>query len=414
MLPHDESADARRCAPVRLGRARRAARPQRRRHDLSALAAPARRLSRQADRPAGALGRRRARPRASWPQRDDGGAWRTHHLRAGAAQRARASAQALLDAQSLRRAADRRSCPATISSTRCSGSRAMYVGIPYAPISPAYSLISQRLRQAAPHRRPADAGPRVRRRRQAYRARDRGRRAAGRRDRRDAQSARRPRDAVRRPARGDADRRGRRRARQGRARHHRQVPVHLGLDRHAQGRDQHAAHVVRQPGDDRAQRLPFFADEPPVLVDWAPWNHTSGGNHDVGLVLYNGGTLYIDDGKPLPGAIEETVRNLREIAPTWYFNVPKGYEALLPYLPRRRGAARELLQPPEGAVVRRRRPGAAGVRRDAGAGRTATCGERILFLTGLGSTETAPFALGRTWDDGERRQHRPAARRASS
>ena len=65
--------------------------------------------------------------------------------------------------------------------------------------------------------------------------------------------------------------------------------------------------------------------------------------------------MYIDDGKPLPGAIEETVRNLREIAPTWYFTVPKGYEALLPYLPRRRRAAPELLQPPEGAVVRGRR-----------------------------------------------------------
>src|SRR5690606_15283050 len=80
------------------------------------------------------------------------------------------------------------------------------------------------------------------------------------------------------------------------------------------------------------QSLAYFAEEPPVVVDWAPWHHTAGGNHDVGLVLYNGGTFYIDEGKPLPGAIEETVRNLREIAPTWYFTVPKGYEALLPYL----------------------------------------------------------------------------------
>ena len=77
--------------------------------------------------------------------------------------------------------------------------------------------------------------------------------------------------------------------------------------------------------------LAYFADEPPVIVDWAPWHHTAGGNHDVGLVLYNGGTLYIDEGKPLPGAIETTVRNLREIAPTWYFTVPRGFEALLPY-----------------------------------------------------------------------------------
>ena len=76
-----------------------------------------------------------------------------------------------------------------------------------------------------------------------------------------------------------------------------------------------------------------------MIVDWAPWHHTAGGNHDVGLVLFNGGTFYIDDGKPMPGAIEETVRNLREIAPTWYFNVPKGYEALLPFSARRRSVA---------------------------------------------------------------------------
>ena len=69
-----------------------------------------------------------------------------------------------------------------------------------------------------------------------------------------------------------------------------------------------------------------------MLVDWLPWNHTFGGNHDFGMVLYNGGSLYIDEGKPLPGAIEATVRNLREIAPTIYFNVPKGFEMLLPYL----------------------------------------------------------------------------------
>jgi feruloyl-CoA synthase len=76
------------------------------------------------------------------------------------------------------------------------------------------------------------------------------------------------------------------------------------------------------------QALPFVADEPPVLVDWLPWNHTFGGSHNVGLVLFNGGTLYIDDGKPIPGAFDETVRNLREISPTIYFNVPKGFEML--------------------------------------------------------------------------------------
>src|SRR5262249_16830216 len=71
------------------------------------------------------------------------------------------------------------------------------------------------------------------------------------------------------------------------------------------------------------EALAFMKDEPPIIVDWAPWHHTAGGNHNVGLVLVNGGTFYIDEGKPLPGAVAETVRNLRDVAPTWFFNVPK-------------------------------------------------------------------------------------------
>jgi feruloyl-CoA synthase len=146
-----------------------------------------------------------------------------------------------------------------------------------------------------------------------------------------------------------------------------------------------------------ATALRFFAEEPPVIVDWAPWHHTAGGNHDVGLVVHNGGTLYIDGGKPLPGAIEETVRNLREIAPTWYFTVPKGYEALLPYFR-------------ADAALRENFFSRLKVLWFAGAGLAQrvfdewkeiayrTCGEDILFLTGLGSTETAPYAFGRMWD----------------
>jgi feruloyl-CoA synthase len=143
--------------------------------------------------------------------------------------------------------------------------------------------------------------------------------------------------------------------------------------------------------------LQFFTDEPPVIVDWAPWHHTAGGNHDVGLVLYNGGTMYIDEGKPLPGAIEATVRNLREVAPTWYFTVPKGYEALLPFFR-------------ADAALRENFFSRLKVLWFAGAGLAQhvfdewkdlahrTCGEDILFLTGLGSTETAPYAFGRMWD----------------
>ncbi len=74
--------------------------------------------------------------------------------------------------------------------------------------------------------------------------------------------------------------------------------------------------------------MPILTEEKPVLVDWLPWNHTFGGNHNVGMVLNNGGTLYIDEGKPTPALVGETLRNLREIAPTLYFNVPTGFEAI--------------------------------------------------------------------------------------
>jgi feruloyl-CoA synthase len=81
-----------------------------------------------------------------------------------------------------------------------------------------------------------------------------------------------------------------------------------------------------------AQAWPFVEDRPPVIVDWLPWNHTFGGNHNFNLLLRNGGTLYIDGGKPAPGLAELTARNLKEIAPTMYFNVPRGYDLLLPFL----------------------------------------------------------------------------------
>jgi feruloyl-CoA synthase len=144
------------------------------------------------------------------------------------------------------------------------------------------------------------------------------------------------------------------------------------------------------------QALAYFQDEPPVIVDWAPWHHTAGGNHDVGLVVYNGGTFYIDEGKPLPGAIEETVRNLREIAPTWYFTVPKGFEALLPFLRndamlRKTFFSRVKMLWFAGAAL------AQHVFEEFQELSVQACGERILFSTGFGSTETAPFALARTW-----------------
>ena len=136
----------------------------------------------------------------------------------------------------------------------------------------------------------------------------------------------------------------------------------------------------------------FFQDEPPVILDWSPWNHTAGSNHNFNLVLYNGGSLYIDDGRPTPGAIEATVRNLREVSPTWYFNVPRGYEALIPYLrqdePLRRNFFKDLRLLYYAAASMAQHIWDA--LEDMAA---ATYGERILMLTGLGATETAPFAL---------------------
>jgi feruloyl-CoA synthase len=140
------------------------------------------------------------------------------------------------------------------------------------------------------------------------------------------------------------------------------------------------------------QALPYLAEVPPVLVDWLPWHHTAGGNHNIGIVLYNGGTLYLDAGKPLPGLIETTVRNLREVGPTIYFNVPRGYEALLPHL-----RADE--------VLRKTFFGRLGLMQYAAAVlpqpvwkayeelALETCGERILWITGYGATETAPFLM---------------------
>jgi feruloyl-CoA synthase len=83
-----------------------------------------------------------------------------------------------------------------------------------------------------------------------------------------------------------------------------------------------------------AQAWPLVEDRPPAVLDWLPWNHTFGGNHNFNLVLRNGGTLYIDAGKPVPGLVETTVKNLSEVAPTLYFNVPRGYDLLLPFLER--------------------------------------------------------------------------------
>ena len=145
-----------------------------------------------------------------------------------------------------------------------------------------------------------------------------------------------------------------------------------------------------------ADSLAFLRDEPPVMVDWLPWNHTAGGNHNFGIALFNGGTLYIDDGTPTPGGIARTVRNLEEIAPTLYFNVPKGYEMLATHL-----GSNDRLRQNLFSRVKLMQYAGAGLSQhvwdtlDDLAVRTT--GEKIMIITGYGSTETAPFAFTTTW-----------------
>jgi feruloyl-CoA synthase len=146
-----------------------------------------------------------------------------------------------------------------------------------------------------------------------------------------------------------------------------------------------------------AQVFGFLQDEPPVIVDWLPWNHTFGGNHNVGIALYNGGAYYIDEGKPGPGFIAETVRNLREIPATVHFNVPKGYEDLLPALRADRRLCETFF-----SRMRLLFYAGAGLSQPVWDAYRAlaleTCGERIIMVTGLGATETSPMALQTTWE----------------
>jgi feruloyl-CoA synthase len=146
-----------------------------------------------------------------------------------------------------------------------------------------------------------------------------------------------------------------------------------------------------------SQVFGFLQEEPPVLVDWLPWNHTFGGNHNIGIAIYNGGTLYIDDGKPGPGGMQETVRNLREIATTAYFNVPKGYEELLPALRTDRKLRETFF-----SKVRLLFYAGAGLSQPVWDAyrelAVDTCGERVIMATGLGATETAPMAVQTTWE----------------
>jgi len=140
------------------------------------------------------------------------------------------------------------------------------------------------------------------------------------------------------------------------------------------------------------QTFSFLKDEDLEFIDWLPWNHTFGGNHNFGLTVYNGGSLYIDDGNPTPEGITATVANLKERNPTVYFNVPKGFEELLPYFRKDEELAERFFSKLKMLFY-------------AGAGMpqhvwdaweelsTKMTGKKILIGTGLGCTESCPSAL---------------------
>ena len=138
--------------------------------------------------------------------------------------------------------------------------------------------------------------------------------------------------------------------------------------------------------------LSFLGDEPPVLCCWLPWNHTAGGNHNFGITLHNGGTFYIDEGKPTPHLFGATLRNLREVPAVAHFTVPRTYEMLLPHL-RQDAVLRETFF----RELKLYFYAAAGLGqrfwdelRDLA---IEACGEELLIMTGFGATETSPFAL---------------------
>ncbi len=140
------------------------------------------------------------------------------------------------------------------------------------------------------------------------------------------------------------------------------------------------------------QSMPLLTEEPPVLVDWLPWNHTFGGNHNVGMVLTNGGTLYIDDGKPIPALMPETLHNLKDIAPTAYFNVPTGFEAIANAMKTDAQLRSNLLKRCRmffyaGAAL------AQPIWDSLHQSQEQEVGERIVMGTGLGMTESAPFGI---------------------
>jgi len=142
----------------------------------------------------------------------------------------------------------------------------------------------------------------------------------------------------------------------------------------------------------KRQVAPCLEEEPPIMVDWAPWNHTAGSNSNFSIILHNGGTLYIDPGKPTPALFGASLELLRRVSPTIYFNVPRGYELLIPHLEADRAFRERFFQRLKFlwyAAASMQPATWFDLERLA----VETVGHRILTVSGLGMTETAPIAL---------------------
>jgi feruloyl-CoA synthase len=146
-----------------------------------------------------------------------------------------------------------------------------------------------------------------------------------------------------------------------------------------------------------AQTWRFLDEEKPVLVDWLPWSHTFGANHNLNMVLCHGGALYIDEGRPAPGLIEKTVRNLREVKPTLLFNVPRGFDMLLPFLEADDAVAAEVFSRLRLAFYAAAALAPSTWRRLEAVAQRVRPARPLWLTTSWGATETSPAITSAHW-----------------
>ena len=135
----------------------------------------------------------------------------------------------------------------------------------------------------------------------------------------------------------------------------------------------------------------FLETTPPVTLDWLPWSHTFGANHNFNMILCNGGTMYIDNGKPAPGLLQRTIQNIREVRGNIYFNVPRGYDLLVAEMKKYPALAKTFFEPLQVIFY----AGAALPQNtwdDLNALSTQANGAPVILTSGWGSTETSPLA----------------------